>query len=125
MYSISDLAQQFNVSTRTIRYYEEVGLLKPKRNQSGHRQFTKKEQTQLQLIFRGKKYGFNLDEIKEMVLLFEEDPTGKEQLKRTVEYGEDKIKEVSKRIEELNEMKGEMEQLMQVFHDELNKLEEE
>ncbi|WP_017187529.1 MerR family transcriptional regulator [Alkalibacillus haloalkaliphilus] len=124
-YSISELAAQFNVSTRTIRYYEEVGLLQPKRNKSGHRQFTKKEMTQLQLIFRGKKYGFNLDEIKEMVLLFEEDPTGKEQLKRTIEYGEDKIHEVSKRIQELEQMKNEMEQFLQVFQDELNKLEEE
>ncbi|MDQ0352699.1 DNA-binding transcriptional MerR regulator [Alkalibacillus filiformis] len=79
--------------------------------------------TQLQLIFRGKKYGFNLEEIKEMVLLFEEDPTGKEQLKRTIEYGEDKIHEVSKRIEELEQMKNEVEQFLQVFHDELNQLE--
>ncbi|WP_411954066.1 MerR family transcriptional regulator [Alkalibacillus sp. S2W] len=124
-YSISELANYFNVTTRTIRYYEEIGLLKPERNASGYRQFTKKEVTQLQLIFRGKKYGFNLDEIKEMVLLFDEDPTGREQLRRTIEYGEGKISEVDQRIHELQSMKGEMESLMQVFYDELNQLEED
>ncbi|WP_027965219.1 MerR family transcriptional regulator [Halalkalibacillus halophilus] len=124
-YTISELASTYGVSTRTIRYYEEIGLIKPERNASGHRYFTKKEKTQLQLIFRGKKYGFHLEEIKEMIRLFDEDPTGREQLKRTIEYGEGKISEVTKRIEELQAMKDEMNHLMNEFQKELNQLEEE
>ncbi|WP_317450927.1 MerR family transcriptional regulator [Alkalibacillus aidingensis] len=123
--TISELANKFHVSTRTIRYYEEIGLIQPRRNQSGHRIFSKKEEIQLQLISRGKKYGFNLDEIREMIHLFDKDPTGKEQLKRTIEYGEEKLSEVNQRMEELRQMKEEMEQFLQVFHRELNQLEEE
>lgn len=122
MYTISEVASNFDVSNRTLRYYEEVGLLKPKRSESGQRQYSKKEITQLQLIFRGKKYGFQLDEIKEMILLFEEDPSGKEQLKRTIKYGENKINEVTERIDELVGVRREMEQLVSDFQQNLRKM---
>lgn len=114
-YSISELAKQFNISTRTIRYYEEIGLLAPKRRENGRRIFSKREKIRLQLIFRGKKYGFQLDEIREMLELFQIDRTGKKQLKRTIEYGEEKIMEVNERIAELEEIRGEMEQLLVMF----------
>ncbi|WP_425509064.1 MerR family transcriptional regulator [Virgibacillus doumboii] len=119
---MSEIASHFNVSNRTIRYYEEIGLLKPERTKGGQRQYSKKEFTQLQLIFRGKKYGFQLDEIKEMILLFDKDPTGKEQLKRTIEYGEIKIQEVSDRIDELIGMRREMEQLVDDFKQNLGEM---
>ncbi|GEL76609.1 MerR family transcriptional regulator [Tenuibacillus multivorans] len=125
LYSISEIAAMFGVSTRTIRYYEEIGLLKPKRNHNGHRKYGKKEKIQLQLIFRGKKYGFSLDEIKDMILLFEKDPTGREQLKKTIEYGEDKLHEVTQRLEELMQLRREMEQYLDVFRKTLDQLGEE
>src|SRR5690625_621069 len=84
-YSITELAHAFGVTTRTLRYYEELGLLAPKRSEGGQRIFTKKEYTQLILIFRGKKFGFQLDEIKEMIQLFDRDRTGKKQLERTID----------------------------------------
>lgn len=121
-YTISETAAYFQVSNRSIRYYEEIGLLQPKRSTSGQRIYERKELIQLQLIFRGKKYGFQLDEIKEMILLFDEDPSGKEQLKRTIQYGEEKISEVSNRIDELTGMRSEMEQLVDDFKSNLRKL---
>ncbi|MBM7713748.1 DNA-binding transcriptional MerR regulator [Bacillus thermophilus] len=122
-YSISELAKQFNISTRTIRYYEEIGLLAPKRRENGRRIFSKREKIRLQLIFRGKKYGFQLEEIREMLELFQIDRTEKKQLKRTIEYGEEKIMEVNERIAELEEIRGEMEQLLVMFQKKLKELE--
>ncbi|AKM18790.1 Putative acyl-CoA dehydrogenase AidB [Geobacillus sp. 12AMOR1] len=110
-FTISDLAQEFDVSTRTIRYYEERGLLSPIRTESGQRLYTKKERAKLKLILRGKRFGFSLDEIHEMIALFDEDRTGKKQLEKTVEYGRRKLKEVSERIEDLLQLKAEMEAL--------------
>jgi len=121
-YTISELASYFNVTTRTIRYYEELGLLTPERSRSGQRVFSKKEKTRLILIFRGKKYGFQLEEIKEMVELFDQDPSGKRQLEKTIEYGEEKVEEVSNRIHELTEMRDEMQSLMEEFRQKLNRL---
>lgn len=119
MYRISDLAEEFGVSTRTIRYYEELGLMKPQRTVGGRRLYTGKEYTQLKLVLRGKRFGFSLDEIKEMVLLFDEDRTGEKQLHRTIEYGNEKLAEVNERIAELVETKEEIERLLSDFNGKL------
>ncbi len=121
--SISDIAKLYDVSTRTIRYYEEIGLLHPFRTASGQRVFSKKETTRLKLIFKGKKYGFQLDEIKEMIELFDRDPTGKKQLARTVEYGQEKINEVTERIDELMIIRSEMDTLLREYNVKLHELE--
>ncbi|QTN00344.1 MerR family transcriptional regulator [Sediminibacillus dalangtanensis] len=118
-YTISELAADFQVTPRTIRYYEEIGLLQPKRTDSGRRLFTSREKTRLRLVFRGKKYGFQLEEIKEMIQLFDKDPSGKQQLLKTIEYGNNKIEEVSKRIAELEAVKEEMETLVEEFRQKL------
>lgn len=119
MKTIQEVAKEFNVSTRTLRYYEEIGLLRPSRSLANQRTFPKKELAKLKLIFRGKKYGFTLEEIKEMVLLFDLDRTGIQQLERTVEYGEQKMKEIDSKIEELVQMKMELQELHEKFHEKL------
>lgn len=125
MKSISDVAKQFNITTRTIRYYEELGLLNPVRSESNRRFYRPADCTKLKLIQRGKQYGFQLDEIKEMVLLFDMDRTGKKQLERTIEYGNEKIKEIEAKIIDLEEMKKEMGTLLHVFTDKLENLKRE
>ncbi|MCG1023805.1 MerR family transcriptional regulator [Sutcliffiella horikoshii] len=111
MYTISQLAKEFDISTRTVRYYEELGLLEPARSEGNQRLFSKREYARLKLIIRGKRYGFQLDEIKEMVTLFDKDRTGTRQLEKTIEYGTQKIAEVEERIQELTELKEEMKEL--------------
>ncbi|MBP1971534.1 DNA-binding transcriptional MerR regulator [Virgibacillus natechei] len=122
-YSISELASHFAVSTRTIRYYEEIGLLNPVRSEGGQRIFTKKEKIRLKLVFRGKKYGFSLEEIREMIKLFDQDPSGKQQLERTIEYGQQKMREVTHRIDDLVLIRSEMEWLIEDFQTKLKELE--
>lgn len=124
MQTIQQVAKQFAISARTLRYYEELGLLTPKRTETGQRLYSKKEMVKLQLVMRGKRFGFTLDEIKEMVLLFDLDRTGKKQLQRTITYGEEKLAEIDEKIAELYEIKREMEQLNTIFKRKLNKLEE-
>ncbi|MFP3919326.1 MerR family DNA-binding transcriptional regulator [Lysinibacillus telephonicus] len=122
MKTIKEVAKQFNVSTRTLRYYEEIGLLHPSRSISNQRTFSKKEIAKLKLILRGKKFGFSLEEIKEMVLLFDVDRTGIQQLERTVNYGEQKMKEIDEKIAELTQMKNELQQLYTMFSEKLTRL---
>lgn len=119
MKSIADVAREFGVTTRTIRYYEELGLLRPQRTESNLRMFGPSDCAKLKLIVRGKQYGFNLEEIKEMVLLFNQDRTGVKQLVKTIEYGHDRVAEVDEKIRELQEMKSEMEQLLHEFSEKL------
>lgn len=119
MFTISDLAEEFGVTTRTVRYYEELGLMKPQRSEGGRRLYTGKEYTLLKLVLRGKRFGFSLDEIKEMVLLFDEDRTGEKQLHRTIEYGNEKLAEVNEKIAELVDIKEEIERLLSDFNGKL------
>lgn len=121
MKTIRETADLFGVSTRTIRYYEEIGLLVPERTESNQRMYSPAELARLKLIFRGKKYGFSLEEIKEMVLLFDKDRTGRKQLERTVEYGRRRIGEIDVMMQELQEMKDEMLGLMEQFNEKLEK----
>ena len=122
MKDITEVAQAYDVSTRTIRYYEELGLLKPDRTAGNRRIYTKAEVVKLRLILRGKRYGFTLEEIKEMILLFDKDRTGIKQLERTIDFGNEKIGQVEDKIQELTEMKMEMEQLLMQFAEKLTNL---
>ncbi len=117
--TITEVAESFGVSTRTIRYYEEIGLLAPDRSEGNQRLYSSAELAKLKLIFRGKRYGFSLDDIKEMVLLFDKDRTGRKQLERTIEYGKKRIGEIDRKIQELEEMKAEMEELLEEFTERL------
>lgn len=120
--SIKEIAREFNVTTRTLRYYEEIGLIFPKRTESNQRLYSKKDVVVLKLIIRGKKYGFSLEEIKEMVLLFNHDRTGISQLERTLQYGEQKMQEIDHLMAELMEMKRELEKQYDLFNARLQKL---
>lgn len=64
-FRIYDLAQEFGVTIRTIRHYEEQGLLTPAREGS-HRMFSARDRARLKLALRGKRLGFALRDIKEL-----------------------------------------------------------
>lgn len=108
LFSISELAQELDISTRTIRYYEEVGLIHPHRSGKGTRYYTRRDRARLKLILRGKRFGFSLQEIKKMITLFDEDRSGRKQLERTIQYGEEKIRELNARIDELIQLRDEI-----------------
>jgi DNA-binding transcriptional MerR regulator len=68
-YSISDLAKEFALTTRTIRFYEDEGLLAPKRAGT-RRLYTERERVRIKLILRGKRLGLSLSEIRELLDLY-------------------------------------------------------
>jgi len=68
-YSISDLASEFDVTTRTIRFYEEKGLLSPRR-EGVRRIYSPADRTRLRLILRGKRLGLSLDESAEIIRMY-------------------------------------------------------
>jgi DNA-binding transcriptional MerR regulator len=71
-YSISDLAQEFNLTTRAIRFYEDEGLLQPGR--SGRRRvYGTRDRVRLKLIVRGKRLGFSLSEVRDIIEMYDLD----------------------------------------------------
>ena len=84
-YSISDLRQEFGLTSRSIRFYEDEGLLTPEREGS-NRVFSRHDRVQLILILRGKRLGFSIAEIREMLSLWDDTTEGSEvQLKRVLD----------------------------------------
>jgi DNA-binding transcriptional MerR regulator len=82
-YSISDLAAEFDVTTRTIRFYEEKGLLKPAR-EGNRRIYGPADRTRLRLILRGKRLGFSLNESAEIVLMYGSPGNNRRQLEKLI-----------------------------------------
>jgi DNA-binding transcriptional MerR regulator len=70
IYTISDLAREFGVTTRTLRHYEQEGLLTPERKGLA-RVFTGRDRARLKLALRGKRLGFSLQELKELFHLYD------------------------------------------------------
>ncbi len=73
-YTIGELAQEFEVTTRAIRFYEDQGLLSPARNGQA-RIYSVRDRVRLKLVLRGKRLGFSLGEIGGMLDLYDADPS--------------------------------------------------
>jgi DNA-binding transcriptional MerR regulator len=69
-FSISDLAREFGITPRTIRFYEDKGLLAPRR-EGMTRVFSRRDRTRLKLALRGKRLGFSLAEIRYLIEMYD------------------------------------------------------
>lgn len=83
-YGIAELASEFGVTTRTVRFYEDKGLLSPKR-EGQRRVYSARDHVRLRLIMRGKRLGLSLEEIGELIDLYDVDPSEVTQLKHFVD----------------------------------------
>lgn len=69
-FTIGELAREFDVSLRTLRFYEDKGLLSPRR-EGQNRIYSRRDRARLKLVLMGKRVGFSLDDIREMLDLYE------------------------------------------------------
>ena len=119
---IRDLASEFGVTTRTIRFYEEKGLLNPDR-EGQRRRYSAADRTKLRLILRGKRLGFSLDESAEIILMYGSPGNNKKQLEALADKIGEKRKQLLERRRELNAMLREMDQAEKKCRDALQHLE--
>ena len=103
IYTIGDLASEFDVTTRTIRFYEEKGFLKPGR-EGTRRIFSASDRTKLRLILRGKRLGLSLDESAEIVLMYGSPRNNRKQLKKLVARIQEKQVELKSQQQDLEFM---------------------
>jgi DNA-binding transcriptional MerR regulator len=83
-YTISDLAREFALTTRAIRFYEDEGLLSPRRN-GRNRVYAERERVRIKLILRGKRLGLTLLEIRELLDLYEATKSERPQLVKFIQ----------------------------------------
>lgn len=101
-FTISKLAKELDISTRTIRFYEEKGLIRPARTKGNQRIYSKRDRTRLRLILRGRRFGYTLDDIAEMIGLSDIDMDEVTQIRKSIEFGERKLVDIRQRIDELH-----------------------
>ncbi len=92
-FSITALADEFDLTARAIRHYEEEGLISPKRIGAGaaaRRVYSARERVRVMLILRGKRLGMSLAEIKELFDLYDADKTERTQLVKFIEMLDDR-----------------------------------
>ena len=124
-WTISQLAEQFEISTRTIRFYEEKGLILPRRTPGGHRVYTKRNRARLKLILRGKRFGYSLDEIADMIGLADEDMDEKKQILKTLDYGERTLVEIREKMADLKLFEEDLRNMSERLKKRLTALEQE
>ncbi len=112
LYSISDLSQEFDLTTRAIRFYEDAGLLTPLR-QGRNRYYTMRARTRLKLILRGKRLGFTLNEIGEMFRLYDSKPGEAAQLNHIMDKINEKMGLLERQLEDIQIVKQELEEFRQ------------
>ncbi len=100
-YTISQMADMLDISTRTIRFYEEKGLIVPKRTAGNQRKYTPRNKARLKLILRGKRFGFSLAEISDMIGMANTDSNEIQQIEKSLTFGDAKLLEIQERKKEL------------------------
>ncbi len=119
VYRIGDLASEFDVTLRTLRFYEDKGLLRPARN-GVTRLYSKRDRARLKLILLGKRLGFSLSEVKRMIDLY--DPQGKNetQLRVALEKGEAQMRILEEQRKHLDTAIDELQRTIDVVRDMLS-----
>jgi len=101
LYTISQLAGELDISPSTIRFYEEKGLIRPDRTPGNQRIYTRKDRARLKLILRGKRFGFSLDEISDVIGLAETDMNEVEQIEKSLLYIDKKCEDIQRQRTDL------------------------
>ncbi|MBL4739813.1 MAG: MerR family DNA-binding transcriptional regulator [Sneathiella sp.] len=108
-YSITELAEEFGVTSRTIRFYEDKGLVSPER-EGLTRVYSRSDRARLKLILRGRRLGFSLQDMKKMIELYDPSQGSMDQLKFTLQKCEDQLAKLKSQRTDINEAISELEQ---------------
>ena len=103
LFTISDLAREFDVTTRTIRFYEEKGLVTPRR-EGQKRLYTPSDRVRIKLILRGKRIGMTLDECVDVIDMYDPEHNNTEQLHSLIERVQERRERFLQQRRDLDEL---------------------
>ena len=109
MYKISDAARRAVLTVKTVRYYADIGLVKPSgRSAAGYRLYAESDIAKLGFIGRARRYSFSIEQCRDLLSLYEDDQRPSAEVKRiTIE----KIAEIDRKLGELKELRDELSHL--------------
>ena len=118
LFAIADLAREFGISTRAIRFYEAKGLLTPERVGST-RVFRRRDRARLILILRGKRLGFSLRDISDYLSLYDADRTQRAQVNLLVEMVDQRMVMLEQQLGDLQTTLGELREIKKLANERL------
>jgi DNA-binding transcriptional MerR regulator len=110
LFAIADLAREFGISTRAIRFYESKGLLMPERV-GGTRVFRRRDRARLILILRGKRLGFSLRDISDYLNLYDADRTQSAQVNLLIAKVDERLEMLEQQLVDLKTTIGELKEI--------------
>lgn len=108
---IQDVANQLGVTPRTLRFYEDNGLISPQRVGST-RVYSRRDIGRMQLILRGKRLGFTIREIREFLDLYDTDPEHREQMEHLIARVSERLDSLAKQKAAIEETIAELQQIV-------------
>jgi DNA-binding transcriptional MerR regulator len=105
--TIREMCDTYSVTPRTLRFYESKELLFPVR-EGQKRLFTRRDRARLKLIIRGKRFGFSLEDIRQLLDLYDSEDSGKVQIKSTLDAYIKRRNELAEQIKSLQEIMVEL-----------------
>jgi len=109
-YSISDLSKEFDITTRSIRFYEDQGLISPTRK-GQTRIYNQRDRVRLKLILRGKRLGFSLAETGRLFELYDADKSSAKQLSTMMDIIAHKKSELNQQLDDIKAVLIELDDL--------------
>ena len=106
---INEIAKKLRITSRTIRYYEDIGIIKSERLENNYRYFNEDNLDKLKFLVRSRNLGFSLNECKDLIKLFENDNRKSSNVRAIAKK---KLKNNSKQIDELQNLKKSLEWLV-------------
>ena len=107
--SFKEMCAAFDVTPRTLRYYEYIELLQPDR-EGRSRFYGARERARMKLIMRGRKFGFQLEDIRQWLLIYEKEGT-RAQMETWIRMADGQLKELAEQRVQLDEAIGELQSL--------------
>lgn len=120
-WTITELARDFGVTLRTLRHYEDVGLLSPERRGTT-RVFHHRDRIRLELILRGKRLGFTLPEIATIVDMYDDQPGEAGQLQYLIDQIDVRREELEQRRQDIDHTIAELAEVEARCRDDLSRL---
>lgn len=120
-YAIGELAKEFDITPRSIRFYEEQGLLSPTRT-GQNRVYDNKDRVRLKLILRGKRLGFSLAEVKTLFDMYDSNPNSAVQLEAMLAMTEKKRAVLNQQLEDIKMLMTELDEVEARCSEELEQL---
>ncbi|WP_300059509.1 MerR family DNA-binding transcriptional regulator [uncultured Roseobacter sp.] len=117
--TFKEMCTEFDVTPRTLRYYEYIELLQPDR-EGRARFYGPRERARMKLILRGRKFGFQLEDIRQWLLIYENEGTSA-QMEAWVELADGQLKELAEQRRQLDEAMQELQDLRDSVAGEIGK----